>query len=56
MTSSGNGKGNGAATTKQQIIILLDQIRRDKDPAKLKKEQFPRLQGLVEQLRKSKDR
>ena len=50
-----SGKESHSPTLMQRIILQLDGINRDRDPEKFKREQFPKLQGLVEELRKSRE-
>ena len=50
------GKKRSEPELKAEIVVLLDEIRRERDPKKFRQEQFPRLKGLVEELRDSKKR
>jgi len=54
---SGRNKGRErpqapAGRLKERIIVLIDEINRDRDAGKLRKEQFPRLEVLVDRLTK----
>ena len=52
MSVSGTGSAD-RPSVKRKIIILLDEIRRERNADKFRTVQFPRLKGLVEALNKA---